>query len=80
MLDIILNNSSSAYVSRINESPSKKEQLNSLAESGVYVKHLVHPEGHTAFMKLAMPSLLGQLFTGIICCSLLLHHNMGSAP
>ena len=26
-------------------------------------------------MKLAMPSLLRQLFTGISCCSLLLHHD-----
>ena len=59
----------------------QKEQLNSPAKSGVYVKHLVSPERHTAFMKLAMPSLLRQLFTGITCCSLLLqHHDIGSAP
>ena len=61
--------------------PVGKEQLNSPAKFGVYVKHLVSPERHTAFMKLAMPSLLRQLFTGIICCSLLLqHYDIGSVP
>ena len=34
--------------------PVGKEQLNSPAKSGVYVKHLVSPERHTAFMKLAI--------------------------
>ena len=61
--------------------PVEKEQLNSPAESGVYVTHLVLSERHTAFMKLTMPSLAGQLFTDSICCSLLFqHYDIGSAP
>ena len=46
--------------------PVEKEQPNSPAESGVHVRHLVLSERHTAFMKLAMPSLAGQLFTDSI--------------
>ena len=46
--------------------PVERNNPNSSAESGVYVKHLNLSERHTAFIKLAMPSLAGQLFTDSI--------------
>ena len=67
--------------SRISESLLEKQLKQPRLKLGVYMMRLVSPERHTAFMKLAMPSLLKQLHTGIICCSpLSQQHDIRSVP